>query len=500
MLPDDRRSAWLLTLVVTAFAGFLRFWHLDYPRKFLFDETYYAKDGWSLVHHGYVTGYVENANNMILAGNLRGLWNDQPSMVVHPEVGKWLIGSAEWLFGMTPYGWRFAPAVIGTLMVLVMIRLVRRMTHSTAIGLVAGLLMCFDGLHFVLSRLALLDIFQAFFVLCAVSAMVADRDWFRERLDADRVLLWRPWLLLAGLWWGLAIGTKWGSLYLLAAFGLLFWGWSAVARWQAGFRLPWLRSALVDALPAVGYIVVLPVLVYLATWTGWLLHAHEYELAFSNTQYGPYWGTYLEKDATGFLGELGESLRSLWHYHHDVYSFHTKHLDDATHVYASNPIGWPILNRPVGVDAVLDIKAGEQGCDATGKETCLRQIILLGTPALWWLGCVALLWGIWRWLNRDWRYGVALVGFTAAWLPWLTNADRPIFSYYAIVMEPFLVLAIALVLCDICARVPYRWGVAACSVVVLLVAANFAWFWPVYTDGMLSRSDWLQRIWFDRWI
>ena len=39
--------------------------------------------------------------------------------------------------------------------------------------------MCFDGLHLVLSRLALLDLFVAFFMLCAVSCMVADRDWVR---------------------------------------------------------------------------------------------------------------------------------------------------------------------------------------------------------------------------------------------------------------------------------------------------------------------------------
>ncbi len=83
---------------------------------------------------------------------------------------------------MTPFGWRVASAIVGSLMVMVMIRLARRVTRSTLLGLVAGLLMCFDGLQLVLSRLALLDIFLAFFVLCAVSCMVADRDWVRDRL------------------------------------------------------------------------------------------------------------------------------------------------------------------------------------------------------------------------------------------------------------------------------------------------------------------------------
>ena len=69
-------------------------------------------------------------------------------------------------------------------MVLVMCRLLRRMTGSTVLGCVAGLLLMFDGLHFVLSRLALLDIFLAFFLLCAVHCVVADRDHFRRRLGS----------------------------------------------------------------------------------------------------------------------------------------------------------------------------------------------------------------------------------------------------------------------------------------------------------------------------
>ena len=104
-------------------------------------------------------------------------------MIVHPMVGKYLIGFSESVFGMDPFGWRFASAVVGTLMVLLMIRLVRRLTGSMLLAATAGsLLLCFDGLQFVLSRLALLDIFVAFFCLLAVHLLVMDRDWARARL------------------------------------------------------------------------------------------------------------------------------------------------------------------------------------------------------------------------------------------------------------------------------------------------------------------------------
>lgn len=560
-IDADPVIAWAATAAITFLAAFLRLWKLDNPKSFLFDETYYAKDAWSLVHHGYVTGYVDKADARILNGNLTELWRDDPSMVVHPEVGKWMIGLAEIVGGMTPFGWRLAPALIGSLMVFVMIRLTRRVTGSTMLGLVAGVLMCFDGLQFVLSRLALLDIFVAFFVLCAVSCMVADRDWFRARLDRvtdhheiaeynrrDRTpdtedaarrrwleyftqlivglfapsaaarlvrdirgpwgprVLWRPWLLASGVWWGLAIGTKWSALFPMAAFGLLYWFWCAGARRSFGIRQPITKSIVMDALPGLAYLVLLPVVVYLFTWTGWLLNAEVYEQNLSSNGYGPYWGSYLETDARGFFGELWQSLRSLWNYHQDVYSFHTNFLNDSTHVYQSNPLGWLILNRPVGVNAENGIAAGAQGCTAVGGSTCLREVILLGTPVLWWFAAVAAVWSAVCWIGkRDWRYGLVVVGIASTWLPWLRFDDRPIFSYYAIVIEPFLILGAVMLLGEILGRAApgsrrRRNGAIAAGVVVVAVIANFAWFWPVYTNDLLTQAEWVQRIWFRRWI
>ncbi len=516
---QDPVLAWAGTIALTLLAAFLRLWDLGKPTKFLFDETYYAKDAWSLLHHGYSQNYIEKANEEILSGHTSDLWTGAPNMVVHPEIGKWLIALGESVFGMTPFGWRVASAVVGALMVMVMIRLARRVTRSTMLGLVAGLLMCFDGLQFVLSRLALLDLFLAFFVLCAVSCMVADRDWVRARMARvvppgarlsagswGPLLLWRPWRLATGICWGLALGTKWSAVFPLAAFGLLMWFWDAGARRSFGVRRALLKSAVIDALPAVGYVVLVPFLVYVASWSGWLLHAGAYERALSDTQYGPYWGSYLKRDAHGFVPELWQSLRSLWHYHQDVYSFHTRFLNDSVHVYQSNPWGWLVLNRPVGVDAQLDIAPGEQGCGAVAGSTCLRQVLLLGNPVVWWFGSVAGLWAVLAWVGRrDWRYGLVVVGIAVTWLPWLRYDDRPIFSYYAVTILPFLVLGATLLLGEVLGSrdaSPSRrtvGAVAAGSVLVLTLLA-FAWFWPIWTDQLVTNREWLQRMWFRRWI
>ena len=46
---SSRRAGWLWPLAVTAVALGLRLWHLGQPDQITFDETYYAKDAWSLI-------------------------------------------------------------------------------------------------------------------------------------------------------------------------------------------------------------------------------------------------------------------------------------------------------------------------------------------------------------------------------------------------------------------------------------------------------------------
>jgi len=228
-MPADRITGWVVTLLITGAAFAIRVVNLGYPNKLVFDETYYAKDAYALLKFGYERNWPSKANAQITSGNV-DVMEKTASFIVHPPVGKWLIAAGEHFFGMNSFGWRVAPLVFGTLLILVTIRLVRRVSRSTLIGGLAGLLLTLDGLEFVMSRTALLDIFLAFFAVAAVACLAADRDWFRDRL-ADHLerheltdlggrfgpALWlRPWRIAAGLSFGLALGTKWNALYLLA--------------------------------------------------------------------------------------------------------------------------------------------------------------------------------------------------------------------------------------------------------------------------------------------
>ena len=516
---SSRLWGWLGPLGVMLIAAVLRLWRLGEPEIVLFDETYYAKDAYSLLQHGYVREFTESANDRIVDGKLTEIFKPEVTQIVHPDGGKWLIAAGEQIFGMTPFGWRVSAAIAGALTVLILCRLVRRMTGSTLLGCVAGLLLATDGLHLVVSRLALLDIFVGLWVVCAVTCLVADRDWARARFAQAattdvrgwgpvRGLLVRPWRIAAGACFGAACGTKWSGLYALAAFALLSWAWDARARSALGVRVAWLRSAVVDGLPAFVSLVVIGLGVYLTTWFGFFRHRYEYEDRFGHG-YGdePAWGAYLDSPATSWPGTWADALHSLWNYHQMIYRFHTgDYLAGKTHPYGSNPQGWLLLNRPVGIEAQNDLPRSTPGCNAEQGDTCMRQILALGNPVLWWVGAAALLVCIVLLVvRRDWRYTVPLLAVGTGWLPWLRFDDRPIFLFYATAFVPFTAMAIALV---------FGWAlgppgadrgrrrlVAGLLVVMLaLQLAASAYFWPIWTGELITRSQWQGRMWFDRWV
>jgi dolichyl-phosphate-mannose-protein mannosyltransferase len=124
---------------------------------------------------------------------------------------------------------------------------------------------------------------------------------------------------------------------------------------------------------------------------------------------------------------------------------------------------------------------------------------------IWWAGIVALLYSAAAWVGRrDWRHGVVIVGLLSTWLPWFRYDDRPIFSFYAINMLPFTILALTLLIGRLISAPgpsPRRTaGVIAAGSFFILAMLNFAYFWPIWTDGLLTHSEWIGRIWFYRWI
>ncbi len=505
-MPADRITSWVVTLLITVTAFAIRLVNLGYPNKLVFDETYYAKDAYSLLKFGYERNWPSDANPKVVAGT-PDVMQDTAAFAVHPPVGKWLIAAGEQLFGMNSFGWRVAPLVFGTLLVFITIRLVRRVSKSTLIGGLAGLLLTLDGLAFVMSRTALLDIFLAFFLVAAVSCLAADRDWFRNRLAGylernelpdlrgafGPALALRPWRLAAGVCFGLATATKWNALYVLAAFAVLSLAWDIGARRLAGADGKAWLGLLRDGIPAFFSLVVVAAAVHLSTWAGWFATSGGYDRD---------WGANHPEARSVHL--LGAPLASWLHYQKDIWDFHTgDFINHAEHAYRADPAGWLVIARPIGIDAINDIKPGTDGC--AGPGNCIRVISGLGTPALWWVAILALIAAAILWVGgRDWRFGVPVVGVLSAWLPWFAYDQRPLFFFYAIAIIPFSTMAVALCIGRLLgeSRAGDRRMVAAIvsGAFVALVAADFAYIYPVLTDGLLPYRSWLSRMWFRSWI
>ncbi|QOV37810.1 phospholipid carrier-dependent glycosyltransferase [Streptomyces ferrugineus] len=510
-----RWSAWGGPLLVTLLAGVLRFWNLGSPKAVIFDETYYAKDAWALVHRGFEVGWDKNANDLVLELGDKVKIPTDAAYVVHPPVGKYVIGLGELMFGFNPFGWRFMTALLGTLAVLMLCRIGRRVFRSTFLGCLAGTLMAVDGLAFVMARTSLLDGVLMFFVLAAFGCLVLDRDRARAKLaaalpaDADgRVrpdahiaetlrLGWRPWRWAAGLMLGLAIGTKWNGLYFLVAFGLMTVLWDVGARRVAGARHPY--EAVLRRDLGLAFLATVPVAIvtYIASWTGWILSPTDGS--------GGYYRDWASANGrtSSWSWLFPDWWLSLWHYEHQVYEFHVGL--SSPHTYQSNPWSWLVVGRPVSY-FYESPAPGRDGCPADAGEKCAREVLALGTPLLWWVAAFAVLYILWRWLfRRDWRAGAIACAVAAGYLPWFLYQERTIFFFYAIVFLPFLCLAVAMLLGTLIGppgssdtrRVA---GATGAGVLVLLIAWNFIYFWPVYTGTAIPIDDWRSRMWLDTWV
>jgi dolichyl-phosphate-mannose--protein O-mannosyl transferase len=365
-----------------------------------------------------------------------------------------------------------------------------------------------------MSRTSLLDGVLMFFVLSAFGCLLIDRDRAREKLAAALPLDaegrarpdahiaettrfgWRPWRWMAGLTLCLALGTKWNALYILAAFCVMALLWDAGSRKVAGARHPY--AAVLRRDTGLTFVATVPVAiaVYLTSWIGWILSP--------TNGSGGYFRNWAATDGKGGNWTfLPDWLRSLWHYEHEVYEFHVGL--SSPHTYMSNPWSWLVDGRPVSY-FYESPSPGQDGCPSDAGEKCAREVLALGTPLLWWAACFALAYVLWRWFfRRDWRAGAIACGVAAGYLPWFMYQERTIFFFYAIVFVPFLCLAVAMLLGAIIGppgssdtrRVA---GATGAGVLVLLIAWNFIYFWPLYTGTAIPIDNWRSRMWLDTWV
>jgi dolichyl-phosphate-mannose-protein mannosyltransferase len=408
--PSRSRDLRLALLLVLAAAAF-RFPGLAYPPEEYFDEVYHAKTA-----KEYLIG-------------------QPPTEWVHPPTAKLLIAVGVWAFGYEPWAWRLVPALAGTLLVPVFFLLARRVLATERAALLASCLLLADGVYLVQSRIAMTNIFAVLFQLGATLTLLGAA--LAERLPLRG-------MCALGLWLGLALSTRWTSLWAWGFLGLVLLA-------VRGRRLLRPREL---ALAALAFLV-LPAALYLLSYVPWMRQGHT-------------------------LLEVVQKQREIWSYHANL---------NATHPYFSAWWTWPFLYRPTWYFFKYD-------------DLWTRGILAIGNPALWWAALPATAWALVTGVRaRDPRRIFAGAGFCALYLPWGLSPRTLNYSHYLFEAVPYACLSLGMLL-------DRHWQKDAARAYFSIVVALFILFVPLLMGLPIRSSWWHLRffggpglwIWFRTWI
>ncbi|MBI2337805.1 phospholipid carrier-dependent glycosyltransferase [Candidatus Daviesbacteria bacterium] len=179
-----------ILIAILLLAAFLRLYRLDFPNKYVFDEVYHAftakeflanhKEGWEW-------------------------WNTPPPGVAyewtHPPLAKEIMAVSMFaLRTQDAWSYRLPGVLFGVLSVYLVYLLGLKLLNSQKAALIAAFVFSLDGLNFVQSRTGMNDIYYVTFVLACL------------------LLLLNKQFIFAAIVFGLALSSKWASIYAYLIF------------------------------------------------------------------------------------------------------------------------------------------------------------------------------------------------------------------------------------------------------------------------------------------
>jgi dolichyl-phosphate-mannose-protein mannosyltransferase len=495
--PSLRRVDLIVLLLILIVTGATRFVRLSEPGPVLpptdkscVQEPPLGKTCYTMIPTDEVH-YVPDARNVLQYGtesDKRVTVAENP-YVVHPPVGKWFIAAGMKIFGDRPFGWRFFGAFFGTLSVLIMYLLALRLWRSPWWAATAATLLAADGLWFVQSRVAMLDIYMAVFVLAGVWLLLKDRD--ETHPDHTGIRWWR---LAAGAMFGLALSTKWAAAPFVVVGIAMSLSWD-VGREKASdhSRIP-LRTV-----GAFGALVLLPLSIYISTYTPWFADTHRYNPPLCqapSTTFSLLPGHLLKVHGLAgqwlcYQGQIANFHKHLEKYNNEATTPGGPIIRKPGHPYYGFAWSWPWIGRPVAM-YYKTTGVGTQREDA--------EVLGLPNPFIWWpgffIGLIAIAWWAYR---RDATAALILAFFIAGFAPYIFAdiVDRAVFMFYATPLVPFVVLTVVHVMVKICKRWPE--ARAYLILYVVGVVGAFAYFYPILAGLPIPYSGifgWARHMWF----
>lgn len=441
-----------LLLLLAAFGLYLP--RLSTPQKYLFDEILFA----------YTAGEYAN-------GNADAYFWDDPCSVgknkercaeinpeavkdnrigryewTHPLLGKDLIAITIVAFGNTPFGWRIASTVCGTIGIILAYHLGVTVTGRRGVGILTAGLLLLDGLYFVYSRLGLVDIYVTVFML---GALLAFAKYVMAPPDRTR----GP-LIAIGAMLGLGIATKWSSGYAATLIGCMVL-WRLLGLFRASRQEnvpPQVRQGIRDHLIWIPISFgILPIVLYLFAYLPFFFEGYR-------------------------LIQFVELQKAMFQFH-----THLPKLGQASKWWE-----WPLTLQPMwfGSRSLADGRVANTYAN--------------GNPLLYWAFLPAIAWLSVYWFRmRHPALVVLLIGFFGQWLPWIL-VGRSSFIYHFLPAVPFGCLAVAMAVTHL-----YRgntgWRRTLAVEYVVLVALAFVFFYPIYSFAAISERALALRMWLPDW-
>ncbi|MFI5322159.1 MAG: phospholipid carrier-dependent glycosyltransferase [Thermodesulfobacteriota bacterium] len=422
----------LVLVLVLIFGVVIRLYRLETPDSYYFDEVYFAFTAQEMAKGNHAAWESSSTAPAEMAYE----WT-------HPPLGKEISAIGILIFGDNTFGWRFFQAVFGGLGILLIYFLGKNLFESKGAGLIAALLYCFESFFFVLSRITMVDIFIADFLILASLFIV---KYARTRRYS--FLLW------SGLFCGAGMSIKWSGLYIteyLAGVALVLMYYFEV--YTAKSRDKEFVSSVIGILPRIALaFIVIPFLLYLATYLPFFYH--------------------------------GNSIRDYFVLQGNMLGYHEGVTE--THPYQSAWWQWPIMMRPVYL-YYQDFGEG-----------LMAYIYMLGNIFIWYTGLLFLILGIVQALKKEKPALIfTVLSVFAYWLPWAFSPRKITFIYHFLPSLVFLLLVSTYFLNNL-----WRYSKRGKLLVIFyfcVAASVFFYFYPVLAAVPMKESDINRYMWLSTW-
>lgn len=453
-------------------------------------DTYTGKPSW---YNGTYFDEIYHARTAY-----EHLHGEIPYETTHPPLGKLMMSAGIAIFGMTPFGWRFAGALVGVLMLPALYLFAMQLTKRRDIAAVSMLALTFDLMHFTQTRIATIDSFPVLFILLSYLCMARylQTDVFAISEGRGPQLINKAFkrslipLALSGLFMGISIACKWIGIYSALGLAVLFFigiyrqyrvsnvacGMDvsddtphddAIVKRIKGAQEYTLKRILITCGCCVIFFILVPCVIYYLSYIPYLLPSGKVT-----------------------IGRVIDAQISMLDYH----STPGLGMD---HPYQSPWWQWPLILKPMWFNRDTFEPAGYAS-----------TIFCMGNPWIFYIGAACMVAVIvlfvckyiqfrdrltLRETDGDLTLLIIVIGFMAQYLPWVL-VPRSMYIYHYFASVPFVILATSWLL----GQIPNHKKQRQHAMVIYILGAIvfFIMFFP-YASGLLTSTTWLDAMkWF----